>query len=124
MASGTTIALICLALSCPASNFFTFNPPPYFFSLFIFFTGKEDGITLLQKMGIGIFLSIITMIVSGVVEDKRRTLAMTRQKLEMTQGKGAISSMSGLWLIPQMALSGKRVLQLYSYLNFSSKYKI
>ncbi|OIT28491.1 PREDICTED: protein NRT1/ PTR FAMILY 2.11-like isoform X2 [Nicotiana attenuata] len=70
------------------------------------FTGKEDGITLLQKMGIGIFLSIITMIVSGVVEDKRRTLAMTRQKVEMTQGKGAISSMSGLWLIPQMALSG------------------
>lgn len=75
-------------------------------------------------MGIGIFHSIITMIISGIVEDKRRTLAMTRQKLEMTQGKGAISSMSGLWLIPQMALSGKRVLQLYSYLNFSSKYKI
>ncbi|XP_016439983.2 protein NRT1/ PTR FAMILY 2.11 isoform X1 [Nicotiana tabacum] len=69
-------------------------------------TGKEDGITLLQKMGIGIFHSIITMIISGIVEDKRRTLAMTRQKLEMTQGKGAISSMSGLWLIPQMALSG------------------
>ncbi|XP_060170276.1 protein NRT1/ PTR FAMILY 2.11-like [Lycium barbarum] len=63
------------------------------------FRRKEDGITLLPKMGIGIFLSIITMIISGIVENKRRTLAMT-------QGKGAISSMSGLWLIPQMALSG------------------
>ena len=70
------------------------------------FTGKEDGITLLQKMGIGIFLSIATMILSGIVEDKRRTLAMTRPMLQMTQGKGAISSMSGLWLIPQMALAG------------------
>ncbi|XP_059289820.1 protein NRT1/ PTR FAMILY 2.11-like [Lycium ferocissimum] len=63
------------------------------------FRRKEGGITLLPKMGIGIFLSIITMIISGIVENKRRTLAMT-------QGKGAISSMSGLWLIPQMALSG------------------
>ncbi|CAN4099299.1 unnamed protein product [Withania somnifera] len=70
------------------------------------FTGKEDGITLLQKIGIGIFLSIVTMVLSGIVEDKRRTLAMTGPMLQMTQGKGAISSMSGLWLIPQMALSG------------------
>uniref|UniRef100_A0A3Q7HU58 Uncharacterized protein n=1 Tax=Solanum lycopersicum TaxID=4081 RepID=A0A3Q7HU58_SOLLC len=70
------------------------------------FTGKEDGISLLQKMGIGIFLSIVTMFISGIVEDRRRTLTMTRPMLQMTQGKGAISSMSGLWLIPQMALSG------------------
>lgn len=73
------------------------------------FTGKEDGISLLQKMGIGIFLSIVTMFISGIVEDRRRTLTMTRPMLQMTQGKGAISSMSGLWLIPQMALSGEHL---------------
>ncbi|KAM3374682.1 hypothetical protein P3S68_013396 [Capsicum galapagoense] len=69
------------------------------------FTGKEDGITLLQKMGIGILLSIVTMIISGIVENRRRTLTMTKPMIQMTQGKGAVSSMSGLWLIPQMALS-------------------
>ncbi|KAJ8559898.1 hypothetical protein K7X08_003956 [Anisodus acutangulus] len=68
--------------------------------------GKEDGISLLQKMGIGIFLSIVTMVISGIVEDKRRTLAMNKPMRQMTQGKGVISSISGLMLIPQMALSG------------------
>ncbi|KAM3232499.1 hypothetical protein T459_17735 [Capsicum annuum] len=70
------------------------------------FTGKEDGITLLQKMGIGILLSIVTMIISGIVENRRRILTITKPMIQMTQGKGAVSSMSGLWLIPQMALSG------------------
>ncbi|XP_019152314.1 PREDICTED: protein NRT1/ PTR FAMILY 2.11-like [Ipomoea nil] len=59
-------------------------------------TNKEDGITLLQKMGIGIFLSVITMVASAIVETRRRTLAAENE----------VSSMSALWLIPQMALSG------------------
>ncbi|TMW99521.1 hypothetical protein EJD97_002412 [Solanum chilense] len=57
------------------------------------FTGKEDGISLLQKMGIGIFLSILTMIISGIVEDRRRALTMTRSMLQMTQGKRICPSM-------------------------------
>lgn len=69
-------------------------------------TGKEGGITLLQRMGIGIVLSVLTMLVSGLVEEKRRDLALTRPTLGVAPESGAISSMSGLWLIPQLVLTG------------------
>ncbi|KAF8378385.1 hypothetical protein HHK36_029724 [Tetracentron sinense] len=69
-------------------------------------TGKEGGITVLQRMGIGIVLSVITMLVSALVEERRRTLALTHPTLGIAHGKGAISSMSGLWLIPQLTLAG------------------
>ncbi|XP_075096958.1 protein NRT1/ PTR FAMILY 2.10-like isoform X2 [Nicotiana tabacum] len=86
------------------------------------FTRKEDGITLLQKMGIGMFISIITMIISAIVEDRRRSLALTRPTLGITQEKGAISSLSGLWLIPQMTLSGlTEALTLFSESEFFYK---
>lgn len=68
-------------------------------------TGKEGGITLLQRMGIGIFFSILSMLVSAKVEEKRRTLALIKP-LGVETRKGAISSMSGLWLIPQLMLAG------------------
>ncbi|XP_050225753.1 protein NRT1/ PTR FAMILY 2.11-like [Mercurialis annua] len=68
-------------------------------------TGKEGGITMLQRMGIGILISIITMVVSGLVEQRRRHFATTRPGMGVFD-KGAISSMSALWLIPQLALSG------------------
>nr|KYP56054.1 putative peptide transporter At1g52190 family [Cajanus cajan] len=68
-------------------------------------TGKEGGITLLQRMGIGIFLSALSMLVAAVVEEHRRSLALTKP-IGMQPRKGAISSMSGLWLIPQLALAG------------------
>ncbi|CAL0325797.1 unnamed protein product [Lupinus luteus] len=68
-------------------------------------TGKEGGITLLQRMGVGIFFSILSMIVSAVVEGHRRNLALTNP-LGVVTRKGAISSMSGLWLIPQLVLAG------------------
>jgi dipeptide/tripeptide permease len=60
-------------------------------------TGKEGGITILQRIGIGIVLSVLTMVVSGLVEERRRTSPLTMPKQ---------SSMSGLWLIPQLALAG------------------
>ncbi|XP_050223083.1 protein NRT1/ PTR FAMILY 2.11-like [Mercurialis annua] len=69
-------------------------------------TGKEGGITILQRMGIGIVFSIITMIVSGLVEEKRRHWALTRPSVGISDKGGAISSMTALWLIPQLALAG------------------
>uniref|UniRef100_A0A5B6YFZ6 Peptide/nitrate transporter n=2 Tax=Davidia involucrata TaxID=16924 RepID=A0A5B6YFZ6_DAVIN len=69
-------------------------------------TKKEDGITILQKMGIGMALSVVTMIVSALVEERRRTLALTRPTIGFEPRKGAISSMSAMWLIPQLALAG------------------
>ncbi|XP_015942221.1 protein NRT1/ PTR FAMILY 2.11 [Arachis duranensis] len=68
-------------------------------------TGKEAGITLLQRMGIGIFLAILSMIVSAFVEGHRRSLALS-SPIGMQPRKGAISSMSALVLIPQLALAG------------------
>ncbi|KAF7838413.1 protein NRT1/ PTR FAMILY 2.11 [Senna tora] len=68
-------------------------------------TGRETGITILQRMGIGMFLATLCMLVSGIVEQQRRTLALTNP-IGMVPRKGAISSMSGLWFIPQLVLSG------------------
>ncbi|KAK6928279.1 Proton-dependent oligopeptide transporter family, partial [Dillenia turbinata] len=70
------------------------------------FTGKEHGITLLQRMGTGILLSSITSLVSGFVELKRRNLALTRPALGIAPKGGTISSMSAFWLAPQLTLAG------------------
>lgn len=69
-------------------------------------TGKEGGITILQRMGIGIFLSIITMLLSAFIEERRRNLALTRPSVGVEPRRGDISSFSGLWLIPQLTLAG------------------
>ncbi|XP_009369361.2 protein NRT1/ PTR FAMILY 2.9 [Pyrus x bretschneideri] len=68
-------------------------------------TGKEGGITLLQRIGIGIFLSVITMLVSAFVEEHRRTIALTKP-IPGIRTRGDISSMSGFWLVPQLTLAG------------------
>ncbi|KAL8547336.1 hypothetical protein ACS0TY_006891 [Phlomoides rotata] len=69
-------------------------------------TRKEGGITLLQRMGIGLVIGILTMLISGVVENHRRSLAFTRPTLGTVSHKGAISSMSANLLIPQLAVAG------------------
>ncbi|XVF16567.1 hypothetical protein REPUB_Repub10bG0043100 [Reevesia pubescens] len=69
-------------------------------------TGKHGGITLLQRIGIGMIFSVITMLVSGLVEQQRRNLALERPALGITTKGGAISSMSALWLVPQLFLAG------------------
>jgi peptide/histidine transporter 3/4 len=69
-------------------------------------TGKDGGITLVQRMGIGMILAILCTVVSGLVEENRRHIALTRPPLGQTNKGGSISSMSGMWLIPQLALSG------------------
>ncbi|MED6181617.1 hypothetical protein PIB30_020880 [Stylosanthes scabra] len=68
-------------------------------------TGKEAGITLLQRIGIGIFLATLSMIVSAFVEGHRRSLALSNP-IGMQPRKGAISSMPALVLVPQLALAG------------------
>ncbi|KAG5536716.1 hypothetical protein RHGRI_024221 [Rhododendron griersonianum] len=69
-------------------------------------TKREDGITTLQKIGIGMGIAIATMIVSAVVERYRRDLALTKPTLGFEPRKGVISSMSGLWLVAQLSLAG------------------
>ncbi|OMO55108.1 Proton-dependent oligopeptide transporter family [Corchorus olitorius] len=57
-------------------------------------TKHEGGITLLQRIGIGIFFSILAMVVAGVFEKKRRDSALDGQILSV------------FWLAPQLILMG------------------
>ncbi|KAL5973652.1 hypothetical protein ACLOJK_030306 [Asimina triloba] len=66
-------------------------------------TGKDGGISLLQRVGIGIFLSVIAMIFAGLVERHRRHVALHRPTLD---ARGMVSSMSALWLVPQLTIAG------------------
>ncbi|KAK8306154.1 hypothetical protein V6Z11_D03G107900 [Gossypium hirsutum] len=69
------------------------------------YTKKEGGITLLQKMSIGMVLAIITMVISAIVEDRRRALALSNP-IGIDSKKRSISSLSTMWLIPQLTLIG------------------
>ncbi|KAG2240013.1 hypothetical protein Bca4012_067669 [Brassica carinata] len=69
-------------------------------------TGIETGITLLQRIGTGIFFALLSLIVSGFVEEHRRNLALTKPTLGLAPRKGEISSMSAMWLVPQLVLAG------------------
>lgn len=57
-------------------------------------TGYPGGIKVLQRIGIGFFVSIVALLVSGLVEMRRRRLGQHNQKL------------SAMWLVPQHCLYG------------------
>ncbi|GAA0171527.1 transporter [Lithospermum erythrorhizon] len=69
-------------------------------------TKTEDGISMLQRLGVGFFLAIITMIISGLVENKRRAIAISQPTLGFAKSGGKISAMSCYWLVPQYAIVG------------------
>ncbi|KAI3433077.1 uncharacterized protein J3R85_007272 [Psidium guajava] len=60
-------------------------------------TGNEGGITLLQRIGIGIIFSILSMVVAGLVERDRRAFARSHPSLV---------PISVFWLAPQLILMG------------------
>ncbi|XP_030468145.1 protein NRT1/ PTR FAMILY 8.3-like [Syzygium oleosum] len=66
------------------------------------FTGKERGFSELQRMGIGLFISILAMTAAAVVEIKRLQLA---QELGLGHQDVAVP-LSILWQIPQYFLVG------------------
>ncbi|KAB1220729.1 Protein NRT1/ PTR FAMILY 2.13 [Morella rubra] len=63
-------------------------------------TGHEGGITLLQRIGIGIVFSILSMVVAGLVERVRRASAILNP-----QPLG-VAPISVMWLAPQLILMG------------------
>uniref|UniRef100_A0A7N0TC45 Nitrate transporter n=1 Tax=Kalanchoe fedtschenkoi TaxID=63787 RepID=A0A7N0TC45_KALFE len=63
-------------------------------------TRHEGGITLLQRIGIGMVFSILSMIVAGLVEARRRNSANAH---DLPNG---VSPMSVMWLAPQLVLMG------------------
>ncbi|KAF7827556.1 protein NRT1/ PTR FAMILY 8.3-like [Senna tora] len=66
------------------------------------FTGKEKGFTELQRMGIGLFISVLCMSTAAVVETKRLQLA---RELDLVD-KAVAVPLSIAWQIPQYCLFG------------------
>uniref|UniRef100_A0A2P2JRE1 Protein NRT1/ PTR FAMILY 2.13-like n=1 Tax=Rhizophora mucronata TaxID=61149 RepID=A0A2P2JRE1_RHIMU len=60
-------------------------------------TKHEGGITLLQRIGIGIVISILSMLVAGLVERERRAKAISHPRAK---------PMSVMWLAPQLVIMG------------------
>lgn len=69
-------------------------------------TGKQNGITVLQKVGIGMILMFITLILYGFIENKRRVYALNKPSLGIDPKRGAISSLSSMWLVLPLTVSG------------------
>ncbi|KAA0034758.1 protein NRT1/ PTR FAMILY 5.4 [Cucumis melo var. makuwa] len=67
------------------------------------FTGHHSGITVLQRIGMGLFISILTMGVSALVEAKRVTIAAEHG---LSDTPKATVPMTIWWLIPQYMLCG------------------
>jgi dipeptide/tripeptide permease len=59
-------------------------------------TGNPRGLTMKQRIGVGLLLATAAMAVSAAVEGARRGLALA----------GAGTTMSAFWLVPQFALMG------------------
>ncbi|XP_057731085.1 protein NRT1/ PTR FAMILY 5.4-like [Arachis stenosperma] len=67
------------------------------------FTGHPAGITVLQRIGVGLALSILTMVVSALVETKR--VGVARDHGLMDDPK-AVIPMSIWWMLPQYMITG------------------
>lgn len=65
--------------------------------------GKPVRLGVKLRMGIGLFLSCIAMVVAGIVENIRRRRAIRDGYLNNPQ---AVLGMSALWLVPQFCLNG------------------
>ncbi|XP_059447497.1 protein NRT1/ PTR FAMILY 2.13-like [Corylus avellana] len=63
-------------------------------------TKHEGGITLLQRIGIGIVFSILAMVVAGLTERVRRASAIKHHHPD------GVAPMSVMWLTPQLILMG------------------
>ncbi|XP_065882222.1 protein NRT1/ PTR FAMILY 5.8-like [Euphorbia lathyris] len=76
---------------------------PLYDSIFIpivrIITGNKNGINVMQRIGIGMLLSIVAMIISALVEQKRLEINRKTPHVETVP-------LSILWLLPQYILLG------------------
>ncbi|XP_012572116.1 protein NRT1/ PTR FAMILY 1.2-like isoform X2 [Cicer arietinum] len=67
------------------------------------YTKKGKGLSLKQRMGIGIALSCLATLVAALVEKKRRNEAIREGFINNPKG---VVNMSAMWLVPQYCLVG------------------
>ncbi|POO00917.1 Proton-dependent oligopeptide transporter family [Trema orientale] len=67
------------------------------------FTRKPAGVTMLQRIGTGIFLSTLSMVVAALVEMKR---LKTAQEYDLVDKPSVTVPMSVWWLVPQYVIFG------------------
>ncbi|KAK6122462.1 hypothetical protein DH2020_043799 [Rehmannia glutinosa] len=80
-------------------------------------TGKERGFSELQRMGIGLFLSVLCMSAAAIVEIRRLAIA---EELGIVDQPIAVP-LSIFWQIPQYFLLGAAELPEYGDLRFCAK---
>ncbi|KAH7674571.1 Proton-dependent oligopeptide transporter family protein [Dioscorea alata] len=68
-------------------------------------TRDDQGITVLQRIGIGMLLSIVAMVVAALVESKRLEIAREGGELA-TESQLSEMHLSVFWLLPQYILLG------------------
>ncbi|XVF63339.1 hypothetical protein PTKIN_Ptkin09bG0079900 [Pterospermum kingtungense] len=68
-----------------------------------YYTGKPSGVTMLQRIGSGMFLSAMSMTVAALVEMKRLN---TAKEYDLVNLPNATVPMSVWWLLPQYILFG------------------
>lgn len=66
-------------------------------------TCNEKGISVMQRMGIGMFVSVIAMIIAALVETRRLHIS---RKMEMLGSDSETVPFSIFWLLPQYILLG------------------
>ncbi|KAI3778243.1 hypothetical protein L2E82_07395 [Cichorium intybus] len=66
-------------------------------------TRKPAGITMLQRIGIGILISIVSVVVAAIVETKRLD---TAREYGLVDDPDAVVPMKIWWLLPQYLLAG------------------
>ncbi|PON98790.1 Proton-dependent oligopeptide transporter family [Trema orientale] len=67
------------------------------------FTGHPSGITMLQRIGVGLFLSVLNMVVSALVESKRVEIASKHGLLDSPK---SVVPIKVWWLFPQYMVCG------------------
>ncbi|XP_058114275.1 protein NRT1/ PTR FAMILY 5.8-like [Magnolia sinica] len=73
--------------------------------IFRLITRTDKGINVLQRMGIGIFLSVISMVVAALVESKRLEIAQKVPNITQSSQTETVP-LSIFWLVPQYVLLG------------------
>ncbi|KAH7292069.1 hypothetical protein KP509_29G050400 [Ceratopteris richardii] len=66
-------------------------------------TGFEQGITMLQRIGVGLFFSFLSMVTAAIIEERRLRVASQSGLLDNAK---VPLPMSAFWIIPQYVLIG------------------